>query len=67
MSKGKVFWFDPKKGFGFISPNDGGRDLFVHFSNIEAGGFESLLKGQDVEYEVIEGTKGPQATRVRPL
>lgn len=66
MSRGKVKWFDAKKGFGFVTPDDGSEDLFVHFSNIEADGFKSLLEGQDVEYEVGEGKKGPQATSVHP-
>ena len=66
MSKGKVKWFDAKKGFGFVTPDDGSEDLFVHFSNIEADGFKSLLEGQDVEYAVGEGRKGPQATNVHP-
>ena len=67
MGRGKVKWFDAKKGFGFITPDDGGEDLFVHFSNIEVDGFKSLLEGQDVEYEVGEGRKGPCATMVKPL
>lgn len=63
-SRGKVKWFDAKKGYGFITPDDGGEDLFVHFSNIESEGFKSLLEGQEVEYTVGEGRKGPQATEV---
>ncbi len=66
MSTGKVKWFDAKKGFGFITPDDDGADLFVHFSNIEADGFKSLDEGQEVEFQVEEGRKGPQATNVRP-
>lgn len=66
MSRGKVKWFDAKKGFGFITPDDGGEDLFVHFSNIEADGFKSLLEGQEVEYGMEQGRKGPQATSVHP-
>lgn len=65
MSMGKVKWFDDKKGYGFITPSDGGADLFVHHSNIEADGFRSLKEGQDVQYEVGDGQKGPQATKVR--
>ena len=66
MSTGKVKWFDAKKGFGFITPDGGGEDLFVHFSNIEADGFKSLVEGQEVEFEVGQGKKGPQAMEVRP-
>jgi CspA family cold shock protein len=68
MSKGKVKWFDATKGFGFITPDDGGKDLFVHHSEIQAGGgYASLSDGQAVEYEVGQGKKGPCANNVRPL
>lgn len=66
MGTGKVKWFDAKKGYGFITPDDGGDDLFVHHTNIVAEGFRSLEEGQAVEYEVGEGRRGPQATNVRP-
>jgi cold shock CspA family protein len=66
VSKGKVKWFDERKGFGFIIPDDGGADLFVHHTNISGEGFRSLTEGQAVEYEVGEGRKGPQATNVHP-
>jgi CspA family cold shock protein len=61
---GTVKWFNESKGFGFIAPNDGSRDVFVHFSVIQAQGFKSLADGQQVEYDVENGPKGPQATRV---
>ena len=66
MSKGTVKWFDSGKGFGFINPDDGGEDLFVHHSEIKTSGYASLDEGQKVEYVVGEGKKGPCATSVVP-
>ena len=65
--KGKVKWFNADKGFGFITPNDGGTDVFAHFSAIEGRGYRSLNEGQEVEYEVKDGPKGPQAAEIRAL
>ena len=65
MSKGKVKWFNERKGFGFITPDEGGEDLFVHHTNISGEGFRTLRDGQDVEYESAEGRKGPEAVNVR--
>ena len=67
MSTGTVKWFNSKKGFGFIVPDDGGSDLFVHHSEIKTEGFATLDEGQKVEFEVGEGKKGPCATGVVPL
>lgn len=66
MAKGTVKWFNDSKGYGFICPDEGGSDLFVHHSEIQATGFKSLKEGQAVEYEVGQGKKGPCATKVKP-
>ena len=67
MQYGTVKWFNDAKGFGFISPEDGGADVFVHFSAIDAKGFRSLQEGQRVQYEVTTGPKGVQAAGVTPV
>ena len=64
MTTGTVKWFNESKGFGFISPEEGGKDVFVHFSAIQADGFKVLTEGQTVTFNVEDGPKGPQATRV---
>ena len=64
---GTVKWFNEAKGFGFITPTNGGEDLFAHFRAIEGEGFRTLKEGQQVEFEVTEGPKGLQATSIRPL
>ena len=66
MATGTVKWFNDSKGFGFISPEDGSADVFVHFSAVQGDGFRSLAEGQTVSYEVENGPKGPQATQVTP-
>ncbi|MBU1259585.1 MAG: cold-shock protein [Planctomycetes bacterium] len=66
MSTGKVKWFNSSKGYGFITPDDGGADLFVHHSEIKVPGFTSLDEGQSVNFEVGQGKKGPCATNVVP-
>ena len=66
MATGTVKWFDGKKGFGFIVPDDGGNELFVHHSDIQMDGFKDLNDGQAVEFEVGEGQKGPCAQNVKP-
>ena len=66
MPQGTVKWFNADKGYGFITPAEGGEDLFVHFSAIQSEGYKTLEDGQQVSFEVGQGQKGPQATDVRP-
>ena len=67
MPVGKVKWFNERKGFGFITPDDGSDDLFFHHTDIQVEGYRNLQEDQEVEYEVGEGKKGPAAKNVRPL
>ncbi len=64
MTTGTVKWFNEAKGFGFITPENGEKDVFVHFSSIQSGGFKSLAEGQRVSFDITDGDKGPQASNV---
>ena len=67
MTTGTVKWFNPTKGFGFIQPDDGGKDAFVHISAVERAGLAHLIEGQKVEFEVVQGPKGAQAANVMAI
>ena len=67
MATGTVKWFNDATGFGFITPDDGGKDLFAHHSNIQMNGFKTLQEGQKVEFDVQQGPKGPAAGRIRGI
>ena len=67
MATGTVKWFNDSKGYGFITPDDGGKDLFAHHSEIQMNGFKTLQERQKVEFEVTNGPKGPSASRIRAI
>ncbi|MFY9479739.1 MAG: cold-shock protein [Aquabacterium sp.] len=67
MATGFVKWFNASKGYGFITPAEGGDDVFAHFSAIEMDGYKTLKEGQHVEFEIQEGPKGPQSSQIRAL
>ncbi|WP_181787647.1 cold-shock protein [Streptomyces phytophilus] len=67
MANGTVKWFNSEKGFGFIAQDDGGADVFAHHSNIDAQGFRELAEGQKVEFDLVQGQKGPQAENIRVI
>ncbi len=64
MAKGTVKWFNESKGFGFITPEDGGSDVFAHYSEIQGEGFKNLTEGEVVNFDIVEGEKGPKAANI---
>ena len=67
MATGKVKWFNDSKGFGFITPDDGSKDLFAHHTSIQMDGYKSLKENQAVQFDVVQGPKGPAASNIKPL
>ena len=67
MATGTVKWFNDSKGFGFITPDDGGKDLFAHHSSIQMVGYKSLKEAQKVSFDVVQGAKGPAASNIKPV
>jgi CspA family cold shock protein len=67
MATGRVKWFDDRKGYGFIEQEDGGQDVFVHFSALQGDGYKTLDEGQQVQFDIVQGEKGPQAANVTKM
>jgi CspA family cold shock protein len=67
MATGKVKWFNDSKGFGFITPDDGSKDLFAHHTSIQMDGYKSLKENQAVQFDVVQGPKGPAASNIKPM